>query len=141
MWFVTSSALVEHDKVLFHHGRQVLDDLLSVLLDPHCGCVSARVSILASNHSCDTWLPVVPYWRVGHVSPKEDDWLVEDLWSDGGHKDRVDPTQLHVDLETQVGQSLRAGLVDILGLDTLRGHTQHSVTHPLHLGIDRGLAR
>ena len=38
------------------------------------------------------------------------------LGSDARHQDRVHAAQLHVDLETQVRQGLRGGLVHILGL-------------------------
>merc|ERR1719507_253978 len=141
MWFVTFSAPVEHDQVLLHHCRQVLYDLLPVLLDPHSGCIPTRVSILTTHHSCNTWLPVVPNWGVRHFSTKEDDRLLADIGSDGGHKDRVDTTKLDIDLETQIGQGLRGGLVHILRLHALRGYAEHSVPHPLDLCIDRGLAR
>lgn len=42
--------LVELDEQLLDHGRQVLDDLLPVLLDTHCGRISARVGIHAANN-------------------------------------------------------------------------------------------
>ena len=67
--------------------------------------------------------------------------MLINLGSDGGDQDAVDSSQLDVDLETQVGESLGRGLVDILGLDTLSGHPQQRVSHPLDLGIDGGLAR
>ena len=63
------------------------------------------------------------------------------LGSDRRHQDRVDTAELHVDLEAEVGECLRAGLVDVLGLDALGGHTQHCVAHSLHLGVHRRLAR
>ena len=66
--------------------------------------------------------------------------MLSNLGSDGGDQDAVDSAQLDVDLETQVGESLGRGLVDILGLDTLRGHPQQSVSHPLHLSVDWSLA-
>ena len=37
---VAAGALVEHHEVLPHHGRQVLDDVLPLLLHSHCGRVS-----------------------------------------------------------------------------------------------------
>lgn len=42
--------LVELDEQLFHHGRQVLDDLLPVLLDTHRGRVPARMGIHAADN-------------------------------------------------------------------------------------------
>ena len=38
------------------------------------------------------------------------------LWSDVGDKDGVDAAKLDVDLETEVGQGLRRGLVHVLSL-------------------------
>ena len=40
MWLVAPRRLVEHDQVLLDHGTQLLDDLLSVLLDSYCGSIS-----------------------------------------------------------------------------------------------------
>ena len=39
---VAARALVEHHEVLPHHGRQVLDDVLPLLLHSHCGRVSKQ---------------------------------------------------------------------------------------------------
>ena len=138
---VAAGALVEHDQVLLDHGAQLLDDLLSVLLDPHRGRVPTGMGILGAHHSSNTRLLVVSSWRMCHISTQEDDWLVEHLWSDGGQQDAVDTAQLDIDLETEVGECLGTGLVDILGLDTLSGHPQHGVSHPLDLGVDWSLAR
>jgi hypothetical protein len=33
---VSARGLVEHDQVLLHHGAHLVDDLLPVLLHPHC---------------------------------------------------------------------------------------------------------
>lgn len=44
-----SSGLVELDEQFPHHGGQVLDDVLTVLLHPHCGTVSARMGIHTTN--------------------------------------------------------------------------------------------
>ena len=41
--------LVELDEQLAHHGRQVLDDLLPVLLHAHGGTVAVRVGIHAAH--------------------------------------------------------------------------------------------
>lgn len=41
--------LVELDEKLTHHGRQVLDDLLPVLLDAHGGAVAVRVGVHAAH--------------------------------------------------------------------------------------------
>ena len=41
--------LVELDEKLAHHGRQVLDDLLPVLLDAHGGAVAVRVGVHAAH--------------------------------------------------------------------------------------------
>lgn len=49
------------------------------------------------------------------------------------HQDIVDPSQLHIDFEAEVGQSLRRCLHHILNLDTLRGHAEEGVTHTLYL--------
>merc|ERR1719150_3387297 len=50
MGLVAACALVEHHQVLPHHLRQVLDDVLSVLLNPHSGRISAGMSVLRANH-------------------------------------------------------------------------------------------
>ena len=42
--------LVELDEQLAHHGGQVLDDVLPVLLDAHRGAVAARVGVHAAHH-------------------------------------------------------------------------------------------
>ena len=42
VWLVAARALVEHHEVLPHHGRQVLDDVLPLLLHSHCGRVSKQ---------------------------------------------------------------------------------------------------
>ena len=39
---VAARALVEHHEVLPHHGGQVLDDVLPLLLHSHCGRVSKQ---------------------------------------------------------------------------------------------------
>lgn len=44
--------LVELDEELAHHGGQVLDDLLAVLLDPHGGAVAVGVGVHAAH---DLW--------------------------------------------------------------------------------------
>lgn len=44
-----SGRLVELDEQLPHHGGQVLDDVLTVLLHSHCGTVSARMGIHTTN--------------------------------------------------------------------------------------------
>lgn len=48
--------LVELDEQLAHHGGQVLDDLLPVLLDPHGGAVAVGVRVHAAHdllgHDC-----------------------------------------------------------------------------------------
>ena len=138
---VSSGGLVEHHEVLPHHGGQVLDDVLPLLLDPHRGRVPAGVGVLGANHGRDARLPVVSDRGMGHVRPQEYDGLVENFWSNGGNQDGVDSTELDVDLQTQIRQGLGRGFVDILGLDTLSGHPQQRVSHPLDLGIDGGLAR
>ena len=56
---VAPGALVEHDEVLLHHGAQLLDDLLAVLLHAHRGRVPAGVRVLAAHHRCDTRLLVI----------------------------------------------------------------------------------
>lgn len=45
-----AGGLVELDEQLLHHGRQVLDDLLTVLLDTHGGRIAARVGIHAAHN-------------------------------------------------------------------------------------------
>lgn len=44
-----AGGLVELDEQLPNHGGQVLDDVLAVLLHPHCGTVSAGVGIHTAN--------------------------------------------------------------------------------------------
>ena len=63
--------------------------------------------------------------------------VVTDLGPDAGHQDAVDAAQLDVDLEAEVGERLRRGLVDVLGLDALGGQAEDGVSHPLHLGCGR----
>lgn len=41
--------LIELDEQLAHHGRQVLDDLLAVLLYAHGGAVAVRVGVHAAH--------------------------------------------------------------------------------------------
>ena len=41
---VSSGGLVEHDEMLLHHGAELVDDLLPVLLDAH--------SCSVPKHSC-----------------------------------------------------------------------------------------
>ena len=53
-----------------------------------------------------------------------------------GQQDVVDPAQLDVDLQAEVGERLGGGLLHVLHLDTLGGHAQHRVPHALHLGWD-----
>lgn len=50
------------------------------------------------------------------------------------HEDVVDPPELDVDLEAEVGKGLRGGFHHVLDLDTLRGHSQEGVPNTLHLG-------
>ena len=50
-----------------------------------------------------------------------------------GEKNAVDAAQLDVDLEAEVGQRLRRGLVDVLGLHALGRQPKHDVPNPLHL--------
>ena len=50
------------------------------------------------------------------------------------HQDVVDASQLHIDLEAEVGEGLRGRLHHILHLDTLRGHAQERVSHTLYFG-------
>lgn len=45
-----AGGLVELDEQLPHHGGQVLDDVLTVLLHPYCGTVSAGMGIHTTNH-------------------------------------------------------------------------------------------
>lgn len=45
-----TGGLVELDEQLPHHGGQVLDDVLAVLLHPHRGTVPAGMGIHAANH-------------------------------------------------------------------------------------------
>lgn len=50
-----------------------------------------------------------------------------------GNQNIVDATQFSVDLEAEVGESLRGGLHYILHLDTLGCHAQQSISNTLHL--------
>ena len=49
------------------------------------------------------------------------------------HQDVVDAPQFGVDLQAEVGQGLGGRLHHVLHLDTLGGHAQQGVSHPLHL--------
>ena len=62
------------------------------------------------------------------------------LWSDGRDENGVDASEFDVDFEAEVGQGLGRRLVDVLGLDALRGHAQDRVAHALDLGVHRRLA-
>ena len=53
------------------------------------------------------------------------------------HQDVVDASQLHIDLEAEVGEGLRGRLHYVLHLDTLRGHAQERVSHTLYLRYGR----
>ena len=108
--------LVEHHQVLLDHGRQLLNDFNPVGLDSNRGRVARRVRVLAADHRGDGRLLVVTGWRMRDVSAEEDDRLAEDLWPDAWNQDGVDAAELHVDLETEVGQGLRRRLVDVLRL-------------------------
>lgn len=44
-----AGGLVELDKQLPHHGGQVLDDVLAVLLHPDCGTVSTGMCVHTTN--------------------------------------------------------------------------------------------
>ena len=81
------------------------------------------MSVLASYHRSDAWLPVVPDRGMGHVRSQEDHLsnelcnntifqlmivhehnfvsthrLVENFWSDGWNQDRVHSSQFYIDL-------------------------------------------
>lgn len=45
-----AGGLVELDQQLPHHGSQVLNDFLAVLLHPYCRTVPAGMGIHATNH-------------------------------------------------------------------------------------------
>lgn len=49
------------------------------------------------------------------------------------NQDVINASQLHVDLETEVGERLRRCLHHIFHLDTLRRHAKQSIPHTLHL--------
>ena len=57
-------------------------------------------------------------WSVGN------DGFIEDLGPDGRHQDGVDSTQLHVDLEAEIGEGLWGGFVDIFSLHALCPYSQ-----------------
>lgn len=52
--WLEACGLVEVDEELPHHGGQLLDNLLSVLLHPHRGGVAARVGVHAAYNLWDT---------------------------------------------------------------------------------------
>ena len=56
-----------------------------------------------------------------------------DDWPLVRHQNVVDASQLHIDLEAEVGEGLRGCLHHVLHLDTLRGHAQERVSHTLYL--------
>lgn len=127
MRFVSSSRFVEHGEMFLHHGRQLLYDLLSVLLDSDSSSVPARMSILATHHCSNTGLLVVAEIptrrRMGDISSEENDRFVEDLRSNGGNQNGVDSAKLHVDLEAEIGEGLWRSFVNILCLDALSCHS------------------
>lgn len=51
-------------------------------------------------------------------------------------EDVVDPAQLDVDLQTEVGEGLRRRLLNVLHLHALRGHAEHRVANALHLSCN-----
>uniref|UniRef100_A0A2M3ZMP0 Putative secreted peptide n=1 Tax=Anopheles braziliensis TaxID=58242 RepID=A0A2M3ZMP0_9DIPT len=102
----TTGRFVEHDQQLPYHAAQLLDDLLTMLLNAYGGSVSRRMRIHRTNHSRNRGLLVITGRWMGNVRTEEDHWFVEYFRSDRGHQDRVDSTQLHVDLETQIGERL-----------------------------------
>ncbi len=61
------------------------------------------------------------------------------LRSHGGKQDGIDAAQLHIDLQTEIGEGLWRGLVHILHLYALGRHAQEGVSHPLHLRVHRRL--
>jgi hypothetical protein len=61
------------------------------------------------------------------------------LRSHSGKQDGIDAAQLHIDLETEIGEGLGRGLVHILHLYALRRHAKEGVPHPLHLSVHRRL--
>ena len=76
------------------------------------------------------------------VSTNEDDRFAEHADRSGtGNENVVHPAQFHVDLQAEIRESLRRGLVDILRLDALSGQTDQGVSHAFHFRVDRGLAR
>lgn len=56
------------------------------------------------------------------------------LWEE----DVIYPTQLDVDLQTQVGEGLRSRLLNILHLHTLRRHAKYCVANTFHLRCGAG---
>lgn len=52
------------------------------------------------------------------------------------HQNVVDASQLHIDLEAEVGERLRWRLHYVLNLNALCGHAQECVSHTLYLSYD-----
>lgn len=52
------------------------------------------------------------------------------LWQE----DVVDSSQLDIDLQAEVGESLRCCLLNIFHLHTLCGHAEYGVSNTLHFG-------
>lgn len=91
-----ASVAVELDKQLANHVGEIGDDLLTVLLDTNSGRISeyyhmntyvwlsnipARMSIHTSDDSSDGRLSRVSSRWMSYVTSEEDDWFVEDAWT------------------------------------------------------------
>ena len=95
-----SSLLIEVDKGLLDHGRQVGDDVPPLLLDPHCGAVHGGVGVHGVDKGSDAWFPGVSTCRwVGDCGSHEHYWLPENLRPHLWGEDCVDPTQLGIHLQ------------------------------------------
>lgn len=102
-----SGGLVELDEQLPHHIGQVLNDLLPWTLYTYSGTVSAGVCIHTAYHCCDRWFLPVPSRGVCNVCSQKNHWLLENSRALMWDKDVVDATKFDIDLEAEVGQSLR----------------------------------
>jgi len=70
---------VELDEQILHHGAEITDDLLAMLLHPDCGTVAGGMGVHAAYHSSDGRLEGVARRGVGHIGSQEYDGLSEHM--------------------------------------------------------------
>lgn len=102
-----AGGLVELDEQLTHHIGQVFNDLLPGALHTHGSTVAAGVCVHTADHRCDRRLLPVPSWGVCNICSQENHWLLKNSRALVWDKDVVNATEFDIDLEAEVGQSLR----------------------------------